>query len=89
MKTSGGAGGHMCPRCGVSSIHRSSMPWFLHWWLPRIFLRSRPYRCDNCSSRFWDRPLSPAQAGSGSRAGTESSDSNQLGVGRDASAGTY
>ena len=73
MKTSEEAGGHVCPKCGVSSIHRSSMPWHLSWWLPRLVMRSRPYRCDNCAARFWDRPLSSTRAaGTQSRAGQTS-----------------
>jgi DNA-directed RNA polymerase subunit RPC12/RpoP len=40
----------LCPHCGYAKIHYSHR-WY--WERLLILLLLRPYRCENCQSRFW------------------------------------
>jgi len=52
------SGGHVCPTCGSTEIHRSSRVSWAVRLIPWMFRRMRLYRCEECWTRFWDRPAS-------------------------------
>lgn len=52
------SGGHVCPACGSTVIHRSSRVSWAVRLIPWMFRRMRLYRCEECWTRFWDRAAS-------------------------------